>query len=190
MVTDARAIKALAHPARLTVVDELYSGRVLTSSELAEIAGLTPSAMSYHLRALERWGVVERAEARSDGRERPWRASAKDFHIRTDTAATGRPASPSARAAAAAVALQYIDRLREGLSRWLAISERDPWHDVGRISNSVHRLTHDEALQLANEIDAVLDRYRAQRDARAHLPGARRTAVFFTLYPVEPPTDT
>lgn len=37
----------------------------------ASLVELTPSATSHHLRALERWGVVER-DSSSDGRERPW----------------------------------------------------------------------------------------------------------------------
>src|SRR5262252_1273011 len=69
---DPGALRALAHPARLAVVDELYQGNERTSSELAELTGLSPSAMSYHLRALERWGIVERGTPRNDGRERPW----------------------------------------------------------------------------------------------------------------------
>ena len=72
---DPGALKALAHPARLAVVDELYQGNERTASELAELTGLSPSAMSYHLRALERWGIVEHAAEREDGRERPWRAA-------------------------------------------------------------------------------------------------------------------
>ena len=67
VITDPRAIRALAHPARQRVIDELYNGQVLTATECAEIAGLTPSAMSYHLRALEKWGIIERAEESADG---------------------------------------------------------------------------------------------------------------------------
>ncbi|HET6740226.1 MAG TPA: helix-turn-helix domain-containing protein, partial [Kribbella sp.] len=74
VITDPQAIRALAHPARQRVIDELYNGRVLTATECAELAGLTPSAMSYHLRALEKWGIIERADETTDGRERPWRA--------------------------------------------------------------------------------------------------------------------
>src|SRR2546429_1193282 len=81
MLTDPRAIKALAHPARLAVIDELFAGRQLTATECAEIAGLSPSAMSYHLRALEKWGIVERAEPSGDGRERPWRAAGESLVI-------------------------------------------------------------------------------------------------------------
>jgi len=58
------------------VILELYSGEVLTASEAAEICGLTPSAMSYHLRALQKAGMVEREES-ADRRERPWRAAAE-----------------------------------------------------------------------------------------------------------------
>ena len=74
VLTDPQAIKALAHPARLTVLDALTEGEELTATECAEVAGISPSAMSYHLRALEKWGFVERAETSTDGRERPWRS--------------------------------------------------------------------------------------------------------------------
>src|SRR5512146_2234938 len=82
---DPGALRALAHPARLAVVDELYQGNERTSSELAELTGLSPSAMSYHLRALERWGIVERGTPRSDGRERPWRGVARTLRFDPET---------------------------------------------------------------------------------------------------------
>ena len=63
VLRDPRAIKALAHPARLAVIDEFFAGRRLTATECAEIAGLSASAMSYHLRALEKWGIIRRSEA-------------------------------------------------------------------------------------------------------------------------------
>jgi len=53
-LTDPRAIRAIAHEARQLVIDELYSGSVITATEAAQICGLSPSAMSYHLRALEK----------------------------------------------------------------------------------------------------------------------------------------
>src|SRR3954451_9382135 len=86
VISDPRAIRALAHPARQRVIDELYNGKVLTATECAEIAGLTPSAMSYHLRALEKWGIIERAEESADGRERPWRSKAASLRIDSTSA--------------------------------------------------------------------------------------------------------
>src|SRR6476661_2774222 len=79
-ITDPRALRALAHPARQRVVTELYSGEVLTATEAARLCDVTPSAMSYHLRALATWGIVERVES-GDGRERPWRAVADSLTI-------------------------------------------------------------------------------------------------------------
>lgn len=75
-ISDPQAIRALAHEARLEALEELYSSQsTRTATELASRCGLTPSAMSYHLRALEKYGFVERSPSEGDGRERRWRAS-------------------------------------------------------------------------------------------------------------------
>lgn len=76
VISDPQAVRALAHRARVEALDELYATRgTRTATELAVRCDLTPSAMSYHLRALERFGLVERAESQGDARERRWRAS-------------------------------------------------------------------------------------------------------------------
>ena len=49
---DPAAIKTLAHPARLAVLDQLMPDNELTATEIAETVGMSPSAMSYHLRQL------------------------------------------------------------------------------------------------------------------------------------------
>ncbi|HEX9087931.1 MAG TPA: winged helix-turn-helix domain-containing protein, partial [Arthrobacter sp.] len=81
-ITDPKAIRALAHAARLEVISELYSTQVSrTATELAAQTGLTPSAMSYHLRALQKWGIVVPAPTAGDARERRWKAAGTDFTI-------------------------------------------------------------------------------------------------------------
>ena len=81
-ITDPKAIRALAHAARLEVISELYSTQVSrTATELAQQTGLTPSAMSYHLRALQKWGIVAPAATAGDARERRWKAAGTDFTI-------------------------------------------------------------------------------------------------------------
>ena len=87
-ITDARAIRALAHDARQRVIEVLYGEqRPRTATELAALTGLSPSAMSYHLRALEKWGVVERSADDGDARNRPWRAAGTSLRIDTPTSA-------------------------------------------------------------------------------------------------------
>lgn len=66
-------MRAVNHPARWRVLEELWKGRILTATEAAELVGLSPSAMSYHLNQLGRLGLVEQV-ASDNGRERPWRA--------------------------------------------------------------------------------------------------------------------
>lgn len=46
-----------------------------TATECAPVAALSPSACSYHLRQLARYGFVEQDHAAAaNNRERPWRA--------------------------------------------------------------------------------------------------------------------
>ena len=83
-ISDPQAIRALAHEARLAVLEELFSSQTTrTATELASRCGLTPSAMSYHLRALEKYGFVERAASEGDGRERRWKAAGKDIVVKS-----------------------------------------------------------------------------------------------------------
>src|SRR5690606_33143023 len=56
--------------------EELFASQATrTATELASRCNLTPSAMSYHLRALEKYGYVIRAANEGDGRERRWKAA-------------------------------------------------------------------------------------------------------------------
>jgi DNA-binding transcriptional ArsR family regulator len=76
VISDPQAIRALAHEARLEALEELFASQASrTATELASRCRLTPSAMSYHLRALEKYGYVMRAPSEGDGRERRWRAA-------------------------------------------------------------------------------------------------------------------
>jgi DNA-binding transcriptional ArsR family regulator len=178
VLKDPAAIKALAHPARLAVLDELFTGRELTATECAELAGVSPSAMSYHMRALERAGIVERAES-SDGRERPWRAAGSRIDVRSAD-------SRLAAAASVTLATSVIDRLSQQLGEWLARSDRDDprWRETAGITNTRLWLDIDEAEALAGEVQAVLDRYRGRTDA-GRPTAARQVRVGFVLFPAD-----
>src|ERR1700744_594089 len=94
----ARSIRALAHPARLAIINALATGDELTATQCAELTGLSPSATAYHLKLLERYGFAETARARPDRRERPWRATGRQIQVDLDTS------TPAGASAAAAVA--------------------------------------------------------------------------------------
>ena len=72
VVTDIRALRALAHPDRVAILRLLMAGVARTATECARAVGASPSACSYHLRELERFGFVVRDESvAGDGRTRP-----------------------------------------------------------------------------------------------------------------------
>ncbi|HST47765.1 ArsR/SmtB family transcription factor [Jatrophihabitans sp.] len=177
VLRDPRAIKALAHPARLAVIDELFAGRRLTATECGEIAGLSASAMSYHLRALEKWGIVRRSEATTDGRERPWEAAGRGLIVDS--------AEPRASSAGEAVLVaRQLDRERADILGW--ISNRDEaasWYDSTVISSGMYWLTSDETKQLSEDISALVGRV-PRRSADQAPPGARRVRVSFSVVPV------
>src|ERR1700742_3983403 len=98
-LSDPRALRALAHPLRLELLDRLMSFGDQTAAQCAEAIGSTASNCSYHLRALARVGLVERGHS-DDRRERPWRATATGLEF--------GPADPSSSPAIAAAA-QALD---------------------------------------------------------------------------------
>jgi DNA-binding transcriptional ArsR family regulator len=86
-----RSIRALAHPARLAIIDALAAGEELTATQCAELTGLSPSATAYHLKLLERYGFAETAPPRPDRRERPWRATRRQIQVDLDPPGRSRP---------------------------------------------------------------------------------------------------
>lgn len=173
-ITDPKAIRALAHPARLAVIEELYSGKELTATECAEIAGLSPSAMSYHLRSLEKVGIVERADATDDGRERPWRAAGGYLAVESE----------SDIAEGAALGTLVLSRLTEQFNAWLTRrSQEDPaWRDAAILTSGQVRMTPAELDELGAVLGKELDRYRGRDDDP---PGTRRVRFSVIAFPNE-----
>ncbi len=189
-LTEARAIRALAHPARLAVLDALNQRATLTATEAAQVAGLSPSAMSYHLRALAKWGIVREAEgdvnavADVDGRERRWE--------RAGSGLTFDPPEHGADAATAFIASHYFDQTRTQLARWLdrQHDESKFWRDSAVMAYRETWLTEEQAIEVRRAADEMLQTDKPKprgRDARP--PGARRVRMAFLMFPVDDPED-
>jgi DNA-binding transcriptional ArsR family regulator len=67
-------LKALAHPDRLNILGNLRVCGPSTASLMARRFGLNSGATSYHLRQLEKYGLIAEAGELGNGRERWWRA--------------------------------------------------------------------------------------------------------------------
>lgn len=175
---DPRHIRALAHPARMAIIDALASGDELTATECAALTGLSPSATAYHLQFLERHGFAEPAPARSDGRERPWRAAERRTAFELDSS------TPAGAAATTTVALAYFDRTRAVGEAFMATEHDEPeeWRDVASLANTDLWLTADEARAVTSALAAVLEPYRG-RALSDHPEGGRRVRVMNVVVP-------
>jgi DNA-binding transcriptional ArsR family regulator len=169
-----RSIRALAHPARLAIIDALAAGDELTATQCAELTGLSPSATAYHLKLLERYGFAETAPPRPDRRERPWRAAGRPINVDLDTS------TPAGASAAAAVAAAYIDATRAVAVEFTEAGPAEPaeWRDAV-LTNVDLWLTVEEFQRMAEQLKAVLEPYRG----RARPVGGRRVRVMNVVMP-------
>jgi DNA-binding transcriptional ArsR family regulator len=179
---DPRGLRALAHPARQRLITELFSGRVLTATQAAEMVDLTPSAVSHHLRALEKWGLARRTSGSGDGRERPWEATARKLTLEPSDA-TG------SLAALHSVAAAQLQDLSRNLDAFVA-GGPDRWRDAyPGLSRADVWLTEEETREVTTSIESMIQKY-SRRNAAKHPKDARRASFTWSLIPLEAPPDT
>ena len=181
-ITDPRALRALAHAGRNKILERLQVLGPATATECAEVAGMSPSACSYHLRLLERYGFVAEAqdEERRDGRERLWRAVVRAW---TSDVADG---DREAHAVDMALGRVLLDRSDELVLAWTDESARESkdWRNAALISNSTIVVTAEELQQVNDELMAVLRPYLLRTRARDTAPaGARVVHAALRLAP-------
>lgn len=155
-ITDPTQLRALAHPARQRLITELYSGEVLTATRAAELVGLSPSATSYHLRALEKAGIVVRDESTSDARQRPWRAAAESLSIKPEA---HRAAGTDASRASLLGWLTDLDTGLDRASRAMATGRQD----VGHTSRGRLWLNENEVREIGDRVREIYDEYQGRR---------------------------
>jgi hypothetical protein len=162
----------------MAIIDALASGDELTATECAELTGLSPSATAYHLKFLERYGFAEPAAARSDGRERPWRAPDRGPRLDLDAS------TPAGAAATTAVGRAFIESSRALAEEFIATEHEEPeeWQDIASLSNADLWLTAGEARRVTAALAAVLEPYRSR--ARGNRPDdTRRVRIMNMISP-------
>ena len=186
-LTDPKMMRALAHQARIAIWTHLGMRGPATATECAEIAGLSPSACSYHLRTLARYGFVEEDPASAaDGRERPWRARMLAFTIGDG------PDVPAATQVASQLLAENIRASAEEIrARFMARKSEYPadWQTAAGEVFSVAHVTPDELNELrAKVLDVMVPYVRLDRAERS--PGALPVRVMLDLFPWFGPEET
>jgi len=171
-VSDPQVMRALAHPARIEIVEHLNdTGAAVTATEAAGLVGLSPSATSYHLRELAKYGLVEQRRA-AGRRERVWRSTNSSLTINAETDTPG--AGGDSRA----------DRHVSGARRrpvraWIERQPDEPeeWRDAGTLMGQRLLLTAEELRELTGKVRELVIRTGCGKGRRRRRRGRARWPV-------------
>lgn len=182
-LTDPRALHALAHPIRMSILDLLEEREVATPTDCAEVVGASVQACAYHLRTLAKWGLVEEV-AGPDRRQRRWRRRVPGFNV-----PKLQPASPQFKAAWATLRGRIVERDIELVRRFVdaEVSFRAEQHQASTVRNMTLHGTPEELQQLADEVSSLLARYRRRAGGRPE--GSERVHAVFWLIPRQDPSS-
>lgn len=179
---DLGALKALGHPLRAQILDALSAYGAATASTLAERFGESSGAMSYHLRQLEKHGLVREDPERGVGRERWWMRVPRPISLD----ATQFGPDSAERMAGHLVVTEWQRNRQERLQQFLVHGfDRlgSEWIENSGISTSNVQLTLEQMKELTDRLDAVVtgyvDRFRNQRVA-----GARPVQIHIDVFPL------
>lgn len=177
-VRDPRALRALAHPLRGSLLALLRLEGPSTASRLAERVGESSGATSYHLRQLAAFGFVEEVEGEGTRRERWWRALHRSTHwdARELDDGAGREATEE-------LSHRQLSQQTRMLAAHAAQREDldDAWRGAVSLNDFAIRLSPDRAGELADELTAVLRRWVDEHED----PDQPLVHVLLDLFPLQ-----
>jgi len=180
-VSDVWSLRALAHPVRLALLEQLGIVGPMTATERI---GESPTTCSFHLRQLAKYGFVEEAGG-GKGRARPWRMTSMGLELSSDHK------DPEARIAQAAVARMFMGRALERYRNWDTTRDSYPeeWRQAAEESELVLFLTAAELKALNHELLAILLPRSRERlvDPSLRPPGSLPVEMLIFSYPLGPP---
>jgi predicted ArsR family transcriptional regulator len=178
-LTDARALRAYAHPVRMKLVGLLRTEGPLTATRAGELLGESSGTCSFHLRQLAKYGLVEEAGG-GTGREKPWRATttSTDWDRVADT--------PELSAATGMLNTMVAETYFEQLMRFLESKPEEPreWQDAAMLGDRILYLTAEELAELGRKVREMLDVY-FERLVKPELrpPDARPVSYLTIAFP-------
>lgn len=178
-LTDPRALRAMAHPLRLDLLELLGIEGPLTAADCARRLGASQASCSYHLRELGRYGMVADAPGGADHRERPWQL----------TDVEQRWSSADAPVAAAQLDRVMVQREADRRLAWIASAAAEPaeWQEASFFGGATLPLTVDELEALGGALRVAIEPYVARvTDRSLRPPGARPVRILLGSTPLPP----
>jgi predicted ArsR family transcriptional regulator len=185
-MSDPRILRAIAHPTRGRILDELGASGPMRAADVGEALGIPANQASFHLRQLAKYGVIEPApEAARDNRDRVWKLpDERGFRLDVEDIETqpgGKAAVAVFRQNKAAWAHRLVDEV-------FTFNKRRKDTFTAIVDQSM-KLSKDEAAEFMGEVDDVLSRWADKTRGRSR---DRRTYVFYSMlqpYPDDAGTD-
>ncbi len=183
-ISDPKAIRALAHPLRLDLLQFLGAGGPATAAQCGRVLGASQASCSFHLRQLAKYGFVEDTGPGRDRRERQWRVAHPRLSVRIGTGSDG-------------AVRQQIERLvvEREMQAILDYSRRPDgaspeWQHKAGIVTVMAMLSPDDAAAIKEKWIALLAPYTAGAGGRQLQPGQRHVRYFMAATPLpEPESD-
>lgn len=181
VVLDARNLRGIAHPLRVRLLGKLRHEGPSTATRLGEQLGLSPAAVSYHLRQLAAHGFVVEDAGPPDKhpRERWWRAAHRGTWLEA------QPDDPDAAEAVDAYLRAVAQANAERVARWLDERATVPatWLDAGTMSDLTLDLTAEQSRDLGERVGELLAGYHRHEPGREAPPGTRPVTVQWQVLP-------
>ncbi|XIE78477.1 helix-turn-helix domain-containing protein [Streptomyces sp. SBR177] len=179
-LTDPRALRAYAHPTRMTLVGLLRREGPFTATRAAELTGESVASCSYHLRILAKYGLVEEAPG-GKGREKPWRATARytEWPDHSEDPAVAQAAD----ALNMAMAEQYFERIVRAVERRHTLPTE--WQRAEEFSDALVHLTPGELEELGERMAELLRPYEEREADPALRPEGAQPVALLRLAFVE-----
>jgi DNA-binding transcriptional ArsR family regulator len=174
-VTDPKAIRALAHPVRLDLLELLVAIGPATAAECGRILQLPQANCSFHLRQLAKYGFVTEAEPGPDRRER--RYQMPDSRIRI-------PGNPAVGSELRDV---IIGREMQAIADWEQLAGKGPdWQNTGGPVTGVAVMSAAEVSAVKQQLREILEPYfaRAAGSGPRLAPGQRYVRYFLAGTPM------
>jgi DNA-binding transcriptional ArsR family regulator len=175
-VTDPKALRALAHPIRLSLMGLLRTQGPLTATKAGELLGESSGSTSFHLRQLAKYGLVEES-GDGHGRERPWRAT----KLFTDVPATTN--DPKVAAASALMRGVVAENYFAAVRRWLAERDDEPeeWQRAAQFDDTMIYVTAEELAELGRAVEQLADQYLDRLTDPSRRPAGARLVSFLQI---------